>query len=103
MTAVTSTMFLKSFQKSSLLGQAMNRAIASMVNQAVQLVSMTKKGSRKFGVSSPTQCDLANVGSVSTQKSMMDTTVMMTDRIATTKAARDVSGYSNNCQILIST
>ena len=72
--------------------------MASTVNQAVQTVSMTKKGSRKFGISPDTQCDLAKMGSVSTQNRTMDTRVMSTDRTATAKAARDVSGNSNRIQ-----
>ena len=45
-------MFLKSFQKAIFDGQAANRTIASIVNHAVQAVSMMKNGSRKLGASS---------------------------------------------------
>jgi len=68
------------------------------VNQAVQTVSMRKNGSRKFGASSLTQCDVANVGRVSIQKRTMEISVIVTDSSATTKPALEVSGYSNNFQ-----
>ena len=55
----------------------------AIVNQAVQTVSMMKKGSRKLGDSSLTQCDVANVGKVSTQNNTIDTSVIVTDSSAT--------------------
>jgi len=96
-------MFLKSRQNSSFDGHETKRTMASSVNQAVQTVSMIKNRSRKlralvppsgesrkngrsrkFGASSSTQCVIANVGSVSTQKRMMETSVITTDTMAMT-------------------
>ena len=72
------------------------------VYQAVQVVSMTKNGSRKFGASSLTQWVVANAGRVSMQNRTMETRVMVTDNSAMTKPALEVSGYSNSFQSLCS-
>src|SRR6218665_2333265 len=98
--AVTSTMFLKSRQKCTLLGQEANRTTASKVNHSVQIVSMTKNGSRKLGAAPSKQCVIENIGRVSTQKSTMETNVMATEMTAITNPDRDVSGYSNSIHIL---
>src|SRR6218665_3014775 len=97
--AVRSTMFLKSLQNLTLLGQAAKRSISSTVNQMVQTVSMTKNGSRKLGESPSLQCVIAKTGSVSTQNKTIDTRVMTTDTTAIAYADRDVSGYSRRIQI----
>jgi hypothetical protein len=96
MMAVTSIHVLKSRSSTIHDGQATKRIISSNVNQAWQIVSMTKNGFNQFGVLlSSRQSDLAKRGSVSTQSKTIATNVAVTETNAIEKAALEVSGCSN--------
>ena len=99
-----------SLKKLILLGQEMSRTANSKVNHTMQIVSVKKNGSVKSGTSSTSirvRLDVAlnnlkclNSGNVSKQKMTIDSKMTTTEMMATTRAACELSGYSNSSQIL---